>query len=104
MASNRHRSRLHLMMKLPMASSSTRQFPAIIFNFLNHVSYFQRRTFLNVRKYRLVLRRYICGVGLGVAVADGTVPGVVLGATAGVELAPGVAGGIGVALGDGTSA
>jgi hypothetical protein len=48
MTSNRHRSRLYLMMKLPIASSRTRQFPAIIFNFLNHVSYFQRRAFLKL--------------------------------------------------------
>jgi hypothetical protein len=54
MTSDRHRSRLRLMMKLPVASSRPRQFPAVIFNFLNHISYFQNRTFKNARKYRFV--------------------------------------------------
>lgn len=92
------------MMKLPMASSSTRQFPAIIFNFLNHISYFQNRAFLKCSQYHFNLASYICGVGLGVAVAEGVtcggvLTGVALGAIAGVAFTFGVGCGVASCIG-----
>jgi hypothetical protein len=36
--------------EMPMAASRTRQLPAVIFYFLNHISCFQSRTFSNLGK------------------------------------------------------
>ena len=102
MASNRHRSRFGLMMKLPMASSGTRQFPAIIFNFLNHVSYFQSGAFLessqiSLSRFAATFAASACGRrGRAYSLASRSVIAAGVAFTLGVAVGCGVASCVGV--------